>query len=40
MNTFEGEGKLNRTLEFLPDDETLSERKLDKKGLTGRNCRF
>ncbi|GBO83038.1 NAD-glutamate dehydrogenase [Marinobacter salsuginis] len=34
MNTFEGEGKLNRTLEFLPDDETLSERKLDKKGLT------
>ncbi|RBP30061.1 glutamate dehydrogenase [Marinobacter pelagius] len=34
MNTFESEGKLNRALEFLPDDETLSERKLDKKGLT------
>ena len=34
MNTFESEGKLNRTLEFLPDDETLSERKLNKKGLT------
>ncbi|SHK39533.1 glutamate dehydrogenase [Marinobacter antarcticus] len=34
MNTFESEGKLNRALEFLPDDETLSERKLNKKGLT------
>lgn len=34
MNTLESEGKLNRALEFLPDDETLSERKLDKKGLT------
>lgn len=34
MNTMESEGKLNRSLEFLPDDETLSERKLDKKGLT------
>ena len=34
MNTFESEGKLNRALEFLPDDETLSERKLAKKGLT------
>ncbi|WP_375183209.1 NAD-glutamate dehydrogenase domain-containing protein, partial [Marinobacter sp.] len=34
MNTFENEGKLNRALEFLPDDETLTERKLDKKGLT------
>ncbi|MDO6440770.1 MULTISPECIES: NAD-glutamate dehydrogenase [unclassified Marinobacter] len=34
MNTFESEGKLNRSLEFLPDDETLSERKLSKKGLT------
>lgn len=34
MNTLESEGKLNRTLEFLPEDETLSERKLDKKGLT------
>ncbi|WP_150912884.1 NAD-glutamate dehydrogenase [Marinobacter halotolerans] len=34
MNTMESEGKLNRSLEFLPDDETLTERKLDKKGLT------
>ncbi|AOY87250.1 NAD-glutamate dehydrogenase [Marinobacter salinus] len=34
MNTMESEGKLNRTLEFLPDDETLTERKLNKKGLT------
>lgn len=34
MNTMESDGKLNRSLEFLPDDETLSERKLDKKGLT------
>ncbi|PCM45358.1 NAD-glutamate dehydrogenase [Marinobacter sp. ANT_B65] len=34
MNVFESEGKLNRALEFLPDDETLSERKLNKKGLT------
>lgn len=34
MNTFESHGKLNRDLEFLPDDETLSERKLAKKGLT------
>jgi glutamate dehydrogenase len=34
MNTLEAEGKLNRSLEFLPDDETLSERKLAKKGLT------
>lgn len=34
MSTFESQGKLNRALEFLPDDETLSERKLDKKGLT------
>ncbi len=34
MNTLESQGKLNRSLEFLPDDETLSERKLDKKGLT------
>ena len=34
MNTLESEGKLNRSLEFLPDDETLSERKLDKKSLT------
>jgi glutamate dehydrogenase len=34
MNTLESEGKLNRSLEFLPDDETLSERKLANKGLT------
>ncbi|MBD3656463.1 NAD-glutamate dehydrogenase [Marinobacter sp.] len=34
MNTLESEDKLNRALEFLPDDETLSERKLDGKGLT------
>ncbi|MCG8516708.1 MAG: NAD-glutamate dehydrogenase [Pseudomonadales bacterium] len=34
MNGFEAEDKLNRPLEFLPDDETLAERKLDKKGLT------
>ncbi|NVD34419.1 NAD-glutamate dehydrogenase [Marinobacter lutaoensis] len=34
MNTLESQGKLNRALEFLPDDETLSERKLANKGLT------
>ncbi|MDI9245863.1 NAD-glutamate dehydrogenase [Marinobacter sp. CHS3-4] len=34
MNTLESEGKLNRSLEFLPEDEVLSERKFDKKGLT------
>ncbi|WP_375176992.1 NAD-glutamate dehydrogenase [Marinobacter mobilis] len=34
MSTLEAQAKLNRALEFLPDDETLSERKLDKKGLT------
>lgn len=34
MNTFESEGKLNRALEFLPDDEALTERKLNKQGLT------
>src|SRR5690554_5789790 len=34
MNTFESEGKLNRALEFLPDDEALNERKLNKQGLT------
>jgi glutamate dehydrogenase len=34
MNTMESEGKLNRSLEFLPDDETLNERKLVNKGLT------
>ncbi|HTN35270.1 MAG TPA: NAD-glutamate dehydrogenase [Marinobacter sp.] len=34
MNTLEGEGKLNRSLEFLPDDDVLAERKRDKLGLT------
>ena len=34
MNTLESEGKLNRGLEFLPDDDALAERKLAKKGLT------
>ncbi|QBM17478.1 NAD-specific glutamate dehydrogenase [Marinobacter sp. JH2] len=34
MNSFESEDKLNRGLEFLPDDEALSERKLISKGLT------
>ncbi|MFV8571351.1 NAD-glutamate dehydrogenase [Marinobacter sp. SBS5] len=34
MNSFESEDKLNRSLEFLPDDEALSERKLSSKGLT------
>ncbi|WP_152207490.1 NAD-glutamate dehydrogenase [Marinobacter changyiensis] len=34
MNTFESEGKLNRQLEFLPDEEILAERKLKKQGLT------
>jgi len=34
MNSLESQGKLNRGLEFLPDDETLSERKLANKGLT------
>jgi glutamate dehydrogenase len=34
MNTFENEGKLNRQLEFLPDEEMLAERKLKKQGLT------
>ncbi len=34
MNTLESEGKLNRSLEFLPDDETLTERKREKLGLT------
>ncbi|MDY6797997.1 MAG: NAD-glutamate dehydrogenase, partial [Pseudomonadota bacterium] len=34
MNSLESEGKLNRSLEFLPDDETLAERMVDKKGLT------
>ena len=34
MSSLESEDKLNRELEFLPDEETLSERKLDKKGLT------
>ncbi|WP_404369358.1 NAD-glutamate dehydrogenase [Marinobacter sp.] len=34
MNAFENEGKLNRQLEFLPDEEMLAERKAKKQGLT------
>ncbi len=34
MNAMESAGKLNRALEFLPDDETLTERKVANKGLT------
>ncbi|WP_165856648.1 NAD-glutamate dehydrogenase [Marinobacter sp. JSM 1782161] len=34
MINFETAGKLNRELEFLPDEETLAERKLNKRGLT------
>jgi len=34
MNSMESQGKLNRALEFLPDDETLTERKVANKGLT------
>jgi glutamate dehydrogenase len=34
MNTLEAEGKLNRELEFLPDDEALNQRKQAGKGLT------
>ncbi len=34
MSSFEAEGKLNRQLEFLPDEELLAERKLRKQGLT------
>ncbi|MFL1406272.1 NAD-glutamate dehydrogenase [Marinobacter sp. M1N3S26] len=34
MNAFEAAGKLNRELEFLPDEEALEERKMDGKALT------
>jgi glutamate dehydrogenase len=34
MRRLERAGRLDRAVEFLPDDETLSERKLTKKGLT------
>ncbi|WP_166265276.1 NAD-glutamate dehydrogenase [Marinobacter caseinilyticus] len=34
MSSFEIAGKLNRQLEFLPDEEMLAERKLKKQGLT------
>lgn len=34
INTLEQTGKLNRDLEFLPDDKVLLERKIQAKGLT------
>ena len=34
MQAMESEGKLNRQLEFLPDEETLAERRASGKGLT------
>ncbi len=34
VSALELEGKLNRSLEFLPDDETIQERKIANKGLT------
>lgn len=34
MNSFEAQDKLNRELEFLPDEETLEDRKMAGKGLT------
>lgn len=34
MHTHEAHGNLNRTLEFLPDDKTINERKAESKGLT------
>ncbi len=34
MNTMESAGKLNRQLEFLPDEETINERKAQGHGLT------
>ncbi|MCH8496870.1 MAG: NAD-glutamate dehydrogenase [Marinobacter sp.] len=34
MNSLESEDKLNRALEFLPDNEGLTERKIQKQGLT------
>ncbi|WP_148862375.1 NAD-glutamate dehydrogenase [Marinobacter fonticola] len=34
MSNLEAAGKLNRELEFLPDEETLADRKVKKQGLT------
>lgn len=34
IHDFEESGKLNRALEYLPDEETLTERKVKKQGLT------
>lgn len=34
MNSMEAEEKLNRSLEFLPDEEDLADRKAAKQGLT------
>lgn len=34
IRRLEREGKLNRTIEFLPDDEVLAERRADRQGLT------
>lgn len=34
MDYHEAQGNLNRSLEFLPDDKTLHERKADLRGLT------
>ncbi|MEC8444151.1 MAG: NAD-glutamate dehydrogenase [Pseudomonadota bacterium] len=34
MKDYEQQGKLNRALEFLPDEETLQERRNDNAGLT------
>ncbi len=34
MRTLERAGHLNRAIEFLPDDETLADRKADKVGVT------
>jgi glutamate dehydrogenase len=35
IHALEHAGRLDRTLEFLPDDEELGERRADNKGLTG-----
>ncbi len=34
INSYESSGKLNRALEFIPDDETIMERKSQNIGLT------
>lgn len=34
IEDFEAKGKLNRGLEYLPDDETIAERKVKRQGLT------